>query len=76
MNKLDCFQIIKYPLTTEPAMKMIEDHNTLVFVVDVKANKKQIKDAVHKMYEINTVKINTLIRYGKRVSISDLDDPK
>merc|ERR1712216_988300 len=29
-NKLDQFQIIKYPLTTESAMKKIEDNNTLV----------------------------------------------
>jgi len=33
-----------------------------VFIVDVKASKKQIKDAVSKMYDIQTKKINTLIR--------------
>lgn len=27
-------QVIKYPLTTESAMKKIEDNNTLVFIVD------------------------------------------
>ena len=27
-------------------MKKIEEHNTLVFIVDIKANKRQIKDAV------------------------------
>jgi hypothetical protein len=29
-------QILKYPLTTESAMKKIEDNNTLVFIVDVR----------------------------------------
>ena len=29
-QKLDSFQIVKYPLTTESAMKKIEDNNTLV----------------------------------------------
>lgn len=29
-QKLDHFQIIKFPLTTESAMKKIEDNNTLV----------------------------------------------
>ncbi len=29
-QKLDAFQIVKYPLTTESAMKKIEDNNTLV----------------------------------------------
>lgn len=39
----------------------IEEHNTLVFIVDVKSNKRQIKDAVKKLYEVETVHINTLI---------------
>jgi hypothetical protein len=29
-------QILKFPLTTESAMKKIEDNNTLVFIVDVR----------------------------------------
>lgn len=32
----------RYPLTTESAMKKIEDNNTLVFIVDVRSNKRQI----------------------------------
>ncbi|CAH9097485.1 unnamed protein product [Cuscuta europaea] len=60
--KLDHFQILKYPLTTESAMKKIEDNNTLVFIVDIRADKKKIKNAVKKMYEIETKKVNTLIR--------------
>merc|ERR1712070_423303 len=62
MPKLDHFQILKFPLPTESAMKKIEDNNTLVFIVDTRATKKQIKDAVKKMYDIATKKVNTLIR--------------
>jgi large subunit ribosomal protein L23Ae len=61
-NKLDHFAIIKNPMNTESAMKKVEDDNTLVFLVDVRANKYQIRDAVKKMYGIDCVKINTLIR--------------
>ena len=61
-NKLDRHRILKCPLTTESAMKKIEEHNTLVFIVDLKANKHHIKDAVKKMYDIKAQKINTLIR--------------
>merc|ERR1719457_161178 len=50
------------PYNTESAMKKIEDNNTLVFIVDVKANKFQVKAAVKKLYEIEVVKVNTLIR--------------
>merc|ERR1712196_100540 len=53
----------KYPSTTESAMKKIEENNTLVFIVDVRASKTQIKDAIKKMYEpIDVSKINTLVR--------------
>ncbi|XXG54859.1 hypothetical protein AAC387_Pa03g2636 [Persea americana] len=61
-NKLDHYRILKYPLTTESAMKKIEDNNTLVFIVDIKADKKMVKNAVKKMYDIQTKKVNTLIR--------------
>lgn len=43
-------------------MKKIEDNNTLVFIVDIRADKKKIKDAVKKMYDIQSKKVNTLIR--------------
>ena len=62
MNKLDQYQIIRFPLTTESAMKKIEDDNTLVFITDLRANKIQIKKAVKALYDINAVKVNTLIR--------------
>ena len=59
---MDAHNIIKHPLTTESAMKKIEDNNTLVFLVNIKANKHQIKAAVKKLYDINIAKVNTLIR--------------
>merc|ERR1711982_29199 len=61
-NKMDQYRILRHPLTTESAMRKIEDQNTLVFVVDVRANKYQIKDAVNKMYKIKAQKVNTLVR--------------
>merc|ERR1719229_898012 len=61
-NRMDAYNIIKHPLTTEPAMKKIEDNNTLVFICDIKANKHQIKSAVKKLYDINVSKVNTLVR--------------
>merc|ERR1739838_1095701 len=61
-NKLDQYAIVKNPLTTESAMKKIEDNNTLVFIVDLNANKPQIKSAVKKLYDIDVAKVNTLIR--------------
>ena len=61
-TKFDQFRVIKYPLTTESAMKKIEDNNTLVFICDTRAAKPQIKSAVKRLYEIDVAKVNTLIR--------------
>jgi len=60
--RLDASKVIIHPLNTESAMKKIEENNTLVFIVDVKANKRQIKEALKKLYDVETVKLNTLIR--------------
>lgn len=62
-NKMDHYSIIKHPLTTESAMKKIEDNNTLVFLVHLRSNKPQIKQAVKKLYDIDVAKVNTLVRY-------------
>merc|ERR1712071_635811 len=61
-SRMDAWGIIKHPLTTESAMKKIEDHNTLVFLVHTKANKYHIKQAVRQLYSIEVAKVNTLIR--------------
>ncbi|KAI8614209.1 60S ribosomal protein L25-B, partial [Chytriomyces sp. MP71] len=59
---MDAHSIIRFPLNTESAMKKIEEDNTLVFIADVRSNKRQIKDAVKRLYDVDSVKINTLIR--------------
>merc|ERR1719311_1949613 len=51
LAKLDKYSIIKHPLTTESAMKKIEEINTLVFIVDIKATKLKIKEAVKQLYD-------------------------
>lgn len=43
-------------------MKKIEDNNTLVFIVDITSNKRQIKAAVKDLYDIQALKVNTLVR--------------
>ncbi|GFQ83427.1 60S ribosomal protein L23a [Trichonephila clavata] len=60
--RFDQWSTVKYPLTTESAMKKIEDNNTLVFIVHKRANKYQIETAVKKLYNIDVQKVNTLIR--------------
>lgn len=53
--------IVKYPLTTEKAVKLIESENKLLFVVALKSTKAQIKQDVEKLFKVKVVSINTLI---------------
>ena len=58
----DMYAIIKYPLSTESAIKTIEDNNTLVFIVDRRASKPMIKKACQDLYKIKVSRVNTLVR--------------
>ena len=58
----DKYSIIKAPLCTESAMKQIEDNNTLTFLVDLRANKHKIAEAISSLYEVDVIRINTMIR--------------
>ncbi|KAJ3215631.1 60S ribosomal protein L25 [Clydaea vesicula] len=60
--KSDPYKTILFPLTTESANKIIEENNTLVFICHVQSNKRQIKAAVKKLYDVDALKVNTLIR--------------
>lgn len=61
-QRLDNYKVIVAPIASETAMKKVEDGNTLVFQVDIKANKHQIKQAVKDLYEVDVLAVNTLIR--------------
>ena len=53
--------VIFYPLMTESASVMVEKDNKLLFVVNIKAGKSDIKKAVEELYEVKVSKINLLI---------------
>ncbi|RZN55389.1 MAG: 50S ribosomal protein L23 [Candidatus Methanomethylicota archaeon] len=58
---MDPYEIIIRPVSTESAIERIEKENKLTFIVNIKANKKMIKDAFEKLYNVKVEKINTLI---------------
>ena len=60
-NTFDKYAVVKHPLSSESAIKTIEDDNTLVFIVHKKANKRMIKVSCQQLYNIKIKKINTLI---------------
>lgn len=54
-------EIILYPMMTERSVYMIENENKLVFVVDRRANKDEIAQAVRELYGVEAESVNTLI---------------
>lgn len=55
------YEVILYPLMTEAASLMVEKENKLVFVVNLKASKGDVKKAVEELYEVKVEGVNILI---------------
>lgn len=55
------YKIIKKPLITEKTFDLIEKENKLVFIVNRKANKNQIKKAIERLHNVKVIKVNTMI---------------
>jgi len=59
-------QIIRRPIAlTEKATRLREENNQVVFEVDRRANKIQIRDAVETLFDVKVVAVNTMIFRGK-----------
>ncbi len=58
--RVDAYQIIKYPLSTEKSIRQIEFDNKLVFVVHQRATKEDVKKAVEEIFKVRVVKVNIL----------------
>jgi large subunit ribosomal protein L23 len=59
-------QIIKRPLITEKSTRMKETENQIAFVVDLRANKVQIRQAVEKLFRVKVKAVRTMNLTGKR----------
>ena len=64
---VDPWKILIHPLLTEKAIGNIESENKLIFIVNRKSNKKQIKWAAEKALDVKVVDVQTLIdRKGRK----------
>ena len=64
---VDPWEILRYPLLTEKAIGKIETENKLVFIVNRKSTKKQIKWSAEAAFNIKVVDVQTLIdRQGRK----------
>ena len=60
--------ILIKPVITEKMTDESEKFNRFGFIVDRKANKLEIKDAVEKMYGVSVEKVRTMVYPGKAKS--------
>ena len=58
--------IIKKPVITEKMTDQSEKSNRFAFVVDIKANKIEIKRAVEEMYDVAVNSVRTMVCIGKK----------
>ena len=58
---MDNYKIIKYPLSTEKSIRLMESENKLIFVVNKKSTKKEIKRAIEEMFKVEVADINTFV---------------
>ncbi|MAG08286.1 50S ribosomal protein L23 [Candidatus Woesearchaeota archaeon] len=58
---MEPYAIIKYPLSTEKSLRLMEQENKLIFAVDKKANRNEIRKAIEDLFKVKVVKVNTLI---------------
>ena len=52
--------VIKYAISNEKSIRLMESENKLVFVVDKKATKPEIKSAIESMFNVKVDLVNTL----------------
>ena len=57
-------EVIKYPLSTEKSIRMMESDNSLLFVVDRRAKKPEIKKAVEETFKVKVERVNVFISTG------------
>jgi large subunit ribosomal protein L23 len=55
----DVWDVLVHPHLAEKSMNMVEMENTLVFMVDRKADKKTIKEVVEKGFEVKVDSVRT-----------------
>ena len=58
---MDPYKIIRYPVMTEVTSRILEAENKLVFIVNKKTTKHDIKVAVEELYDVAVNQVNSAI---------------
>ena len=59
------YTLIKAPIITEKSAQLSEKYKQVIFKVDLDANKREIKQAVEKLFKVEVLSVTTSIVKGK-----------
>lgn len=65
--------MILKPITTEKAVKMLDLENVLLFEIERRSKKIEIKKEVEKVFGVKVDKVRTLIRENKKLAYVKLN---
>ena len=65
MNKINLYDKILSPVVTEKSTSLSE-LNKVVFKVHIKANKKNIKKSIEKIFKVNVTKVNIINKRSRK----------
>ncbi len=67
MADLHPYEVILRPIVTEKSNIQADEYNQYTFEVDRRANKRQIKEAVETIFDVEVVRVNVINVPAKRV---------
>ena len=68
------FDVLKHPINTEKAVRIMEMENKITFIVHRKANKTDIKRAMEDAFKVKVISVNSFIGFdGKKKAFIKLD---
>lgn len=53
--------VLQYPIATEKALNMVETRNTIIYIVNLSADKKTITEEFEKTFNVKVDYVNTAI---------------
>jgi large subunit ribosomal protein L23 len=62
---MEAHYVIKQPILTEKSTFAMNEKGQYSFLVDPRATKDQIKQAIQDLYKVKVVRVNTQVRKGK-----------
>jgi len=71
---MDANEVVLYPLMTESASLMVEKDNKLIFIVNPKSGKSDVKRAVEELYDVRVVRVTVqMTPRGEKKAFVKLD---